>query len=219
MNQRPSILRTPVDLVKLCAVQWSAAELHVGLEGGVDADDGTSAVAGVFSARFMPAPVTTTGPRRTSGMTLVAAAVPASAGAVKETVEACGGPTILSLVGLKDDRDRGVADGDDRSGEGSMSDLAWRSERRARGDAPVAAASGQSCGGGGNPATRERRRDAEQVRRGEAPPSSSSVTSSAVPRAPACGVRRSGEVHLDKGDERVLTEKAAGTKSGHAVPT
>jgi len=93
MNQRPSILCTPVDLVKLCAVQWSAAELHVGLEGGVDADDGTSAVAGVFSARFMPAPVTTTGPRRTSGMTLVAAAVPASAGAVKETVEACGGPT------------------------------------------------------------------------------------------------------------------------------
>jgi len=138
----------------------------VGLEGGVDADDGTSAVAGVFSARFMPAPVTTTGPRRTSGMTLVAAAVPASAGAVKETVEACGGPTILSLVGLEDDRDRGVADEDDRSGEWSMSDLAWRSERRARGDAPVAAASGQSCGGGGNPATREQRRDAEQVRRG-----------------------------------------------------
>ena len=61
MNQRPSILCTPVDLVKLCAVQWSAAELHVGLEGGVDADDGTSAVAGVFSARFMPAPVTKTG--------------------------------------------------------------------------------------------------------------------------------------------------------------
>jgi len=131
-------------------------------------------------------------------MTLVAAAVPASAGAVKETVEACGGPTILSLVGLEDDRDRGVADEDDRSGEGSMSDLAWRSERRARDDAPVAAASGQSCSSGGNPATRERRRDAEQVRRGEAPPSSSSVTSSAVPRAPARGVRRSGDVHLDK---------------------
>ena len=50
------------------------AELHVGLEGGVDADERGGGC--VSSARFMPATVTTTSPPRTPGMTLVAPPAP-----------------------------------------------------------------------------------------------------------------------------------------------
>ena len=51
-------------------VRRSAAELHVGLEGSVDADERGGGC--VSSARFMPATVTTMSPPRTPGMTLVA---------------------------------------------------------------------------------------------------------------------------------------------------
>ena len=55
-------------------VRRSAAELHVGLQGSVDADERGGGC--VSSARFMPATVTTTSPPRTPGMTLVAPPAP-----------------------------------------------------------------------------------------------------------------------------------------------